>query len=70
MQAQVQTLTEAQTKIKELEEAQMTKDTEIANLRKDLIGALRNQAVDTDSPPEVKTVDPYQKWKEEVINNG
>ena len=48
----------------------MTKDAEIENLRKDLIGALRNQAVDTNSPPEVKTVDPYQKWKEEVIKNG
>jgi hypothetical protein len=48
----------------------MTKDAEIENLRKDLIGALRNQAVDINSPPEVKTVDPYQKWKEEVINNG
>ena len=70
MQSQIQTLTEAQTKIKELEEAQMTKDAEIADLRKDLIGALRNQAVDTNSPPEVKTVDPYQKWKEEVIKNG
>jgi len=45
----------------------MTKDTEIADLRKDLIGALRNQAVDTSSPPEVKTVDPYQKWKESVV---
>ena len=70
MQEQLQTLTEAQMKIKELEEAQVTKDTEIANLRKDLIGALRNQAVDTNSPPAVKTVDPYQKWKEDVINNG
>ena len=48
----------------------MTKDTEIAELRKDLIGALRNQAVDTNSPPEVKTIDPYQKWKEEVNKNG
>ncbi len=48
----------------------MTKDAEIADLRKDLIGALRNQAVDQSSPPEVKAVDPYQKWKEEVINNG
>jgi len=67
MQSQIQTLTNAQTKIKELEEAQMTKDTEIADLRKDLIGALRNQAVDTSSPPEVKTVDPYQKWKESVV---
>lgn len=70
MQEQLQTLTEAQTKIKELEEAQVTKDTEIADLRKDLIGALRNQAVDQSTPPDVKTVDPYQKWKEEVINNG
>jgi hypothetical protein len=67
MQSQIQTLTNAQTKIKELEEAQMTKDTEIADLRKDLIGALRNQAVDTNTPPEVKTVDPYQKWKESVV---
>lgn len=70
MQAQIQTLTDTQTKIKELEEAQMTKDTEIAHLRKDLIGALRNQAVDTKTPPEVKTVDPYQEWKEGVIKNG
>lgn len=70
MQEQLQTLTEAQTKIKELEEAQVTKDTEIADLRKDLIGALRNQAVDQSTPPDVKTVDPYQKWKEEVIKNG
>lgn len=70
MQSQLQTLVSTQTKIKELEEAQMTKDAEIANLRKDLIGALRNQAVDTNSPPEVKTIDPYKKWKEEVINNG
>lgn len=70
MQAQIQTLTNAQTKIKELEEAQTTKDAEIADLRKDLIGALRNQAVDTKTPPEVKTVDPYQKWKESVIKNG
>ena len=70
MQSQIQTLTNAQTKIKELEEAQMTKDAEIADLRKDLIGALRNQAVDTNSPPDVKTVDPYQQWKEDVIKNG
>lgn len=70
MQEQLQTLTEAQTKIKELEEAQVTKDTEIANLRKDLIGALRNQAVDQSTPPDVKTVDPYQQWKEDVIKNG
>jgi len=70
MQTQVQTLTDAQTKIKELEEAQMTKDAEIADLRKDLIGALRNQAVDTNTPPDVKTVDPYQQWKEDVIKNG
>lgn len=70
MQSQLQTLASAQTKIKELEKAQNEKDAEIADLRKDLIGALRNQAVDTNSPPEVKTVDPYQKWKEEVINNG
>ena len=70
MQSQLQTLVGAQTKIKELEEAQVTKDTEIADLRKDLIGALRNQAVDQSTPPDVKTVDPYQKWKEEVINNG
>ena len=48
----------------------MTKDAEIADLRKDLITALRNQAVDTNSPPEVKSVDPYQQWKEEVIKNG
>ncbi len=48
----------------------MTKDAEIADLRKDLIGALQNQAVDINSPPEVKTVDPYQKWKEDVIKNG
>lgn len=48
----------------------MTKDAEIADLRKDLIGALRNQAVDTKTPPDVKTVDPYQKWKEDVIKNG
>lgn len=70
MQSQIQTLTNTQAKIKELEEAQMTKDTEIANLRKDLIGALRNQAVDTNTPPDVKTVDPYQQWKEDVIKNG
>ncbi len=70
MQEQLQTLTEAQTKIKELEEAQVTKDTEIADLRKDLIGALRNQAVDQSTPPDVKTVDPYQQWKEDVIKNG
>ena len=70
MQSQLQTLVDTQTKIKELEEAQATKDTEIADLRKDLIGALRNQAVDTNSPPDVKTVDPYQKWKEDVIKNG
>ena len=70
MQSQIQTLTEAQTKIKELEKAQMTKDTEIADLRKDLIGALSNQAVDTKTPPDVKTVDPYQQWKEDVIKNG
>ena len=70
MQEQLQTLTEAQTKIKELEEAQATKDAEIADLRKDLIGALRNQAVDQSTPPDVKTVDPYQKWKEDVIKNG
>ena len=70
MQSQLQTLVGAQTKIKELEKASTDKDAEIADLRKDLIGALRNQAVDTNSPPEVKTVDPYQKWKEEVIKNG
>jgi hypothetical protein len=70
MQSQLQTLASAQTKIKELEKAQNEKDTEIANLRKDLIGALRNQAVDTNTPPDVKTVDPYQKWKEDVIKNG
>lgn len=70
MQSQLQTLVGAQTKIKELEEAQMNKDAEIENLRKDLIGALRNQAVDQSTPPEVKTVDPYQKWKESVIKNG
>ena len=70
MQTQVQTLTATQTKIKELEKASTDKDAEIAHLRKDLIGALRNQAVATNSPPEVKTVDPYQKWKEEVIRNG
>lgn len=70
MQSQLQTLVSTQTKIKELEEAQMAKDAEIADLRKDLIGALQNQAVDINSPPEVKTVDPYQKWKEEVIKNG
>ena len=70
MQSQLQTLVSTQTKIKELEEAQEAKDAEIANLRKDLIGALQNQAVDQSSPPEVKTVDPYQKWKEEVIKNG
>ena len=70
MQSQLQTLVSTQTKIKELEEAQEAKDAEIANLRKDLIGALQNQAVDQSSPPEVKTVDPYQRWKEEVIKNG
>ena len=70
MQSQLQTLVDTQTKIKELEEAQATKDTEIADLRKDLIGALRNQAVDQSTPPDVKTVDPYQKWKEDVIKNG
>ena len=70
MQSQLQTLASAQTKIKELEKAQNEKDAEIADLRKDLIGALRNQAVDTNTPPEVKTVDPYQKWKEDVIKNG
>lgn len=69
-QSQIKTLVDAQTKIKELEEAQIAKDAEIENLRKDLIGALRNQAVDQSSPPKVKTVDPYQKWKEDVINNG
>lgn len=70
MQSQIQTLTDTQTKFKELEKASTDKDTEIAHLRKDLIGALRNQAVDTKTPPEVKTEDPYQKWKEDVIKNG
>lgn len=70
MQEQLQTLVDTQTKIKELEKAQNEKDAEIANLRKDLIGALRNQAVDQSTPPDVKTVDPYQKWKEDVIKNG
>lgn len=54
----------------ELEKANTDKDTEIADLRKDLIGALRNQAVDTKTPPKVETVDPYQQWKESEFNNG
>lgn len=70
MQEQIQTLTETQTKFKELEKVSLEKEDEIAQLRKDLIGALRNQAVDTKTAPEVKTVDPYQKWKEDVIKNG
>ena len=57
-------------KFKELEETSIEKDGEIAELRKDLIGALRNQAVDTKTAPKTEPVDPYQQWKEDVIKNG
>lgn len=70
MQEQIQTLTETQTKFKELEKVSLEKEDEIAQLRKDLIGALRNQAVDTKTAPKAEPVDPYQKWKESEFKNG
>lgn len=70
MQSQIQTLTETQTKFKELEKVSLEKEDEIAQLRKDLIGALRNQAVGAETAPKAEPVDPYQKWKESEFKNG